>query len=54
MLNNSKNEMILRENIKVGDRVVAYCLNARRESRGQILILIHPLHGKIFVQEAEI
>ncbi len=30
-----KNEMIPRENIKAGDRVKAYCLDVRREPRGQ-------------------
>ena len=36
-----KNEMIPRENIKAGDRVKAYCLDVRREPRGQQLSLIH-------------
>ena len=35
-----KNEMIPRENIKAGDRVKAYCLDVRREQRGQQIFLI--------------
>ena len=34
-----KNEMIPRENIKAGDRVKAYCLDVRREPRGQQIFL---------------
>ena len=39
-----KNEMIPRENIKAGDRVKAYCLDVRRETRGQQIFLsrAHP------------
>ena len=39
-----KNEMIPRENIKAGDRVKAYCLDVRREPRGQQIFLsrAHP------------
>ena len=39
-----KNEMIPRENIKAGDRVKAYCLDVRREQRGQQIFLsrAHP------------
>ena len=35
-----KNEMIPRENIKAGDRVKAYCLDVRREPRGQQIFLV--------------
>tara|TARA_B100000579_G_scaffold299188_1_gene249218 strand:- start:325 stop:1002 length:678 start_codon:yes stop_codon:yes gene_type:complete len=45
-----KNEMIPRENIKAGDRVKAYCLDVRREPRGQQIFLsrAHPkVYGKI-------
>ena len=34
-----KNEIIPRENIKAGDRVKAYCLDVRREPRGQQIFL---------------
>ena len=36
--------MIPRENIKAGDRVKAYCLDVRREPRGQQIFLsrAHP------------
>ena len=36
--------MIPRENIKAGDRVKAYCLDVRREQRGQQIFLsrAHP------------
>jgi len=49
-----KNEMIPRENIKAGDRVKAYCLDVRREPRGQQIFLsrAHPkFMDKLFVQE---
>ena len=49
-----KNEMIPRENIKAGDRVKAYCLDVRREPRGQQIFLsrAHPkFMEKLFVQE---
>ena len=46
--------MIPRENIKAGDRVKAYCLDVRREPRGQQIFLsrAHPkFMDKLFVQE---
>ena len=49
-----KNEMIPRENIKAGDRIKAYCLDVRREPRGQQIFLsrAHPkFMEKLFVQE---
>ena len=49
-----KNEMIPRENIKAGDRVKAYCLDVRREPKGQQIFLsrAHPkFMEKLFVQE---
>ena len=49
-----KNEMIPRENIKAGDRVKAYCLDVRRETRGQQIFLsrAHPkFMEKLFIQE---
>ena len=49
-----KNEMIPRENIKAGDRIKAYCLDVRREPRGQQIFLsrAHPkFMDKLFVQE---
>ena len=49
-----KNEMIPRENIKAGDRTKAYCLDVRREPRGQQIFLsrAHPkFMEKLFVQE---
>jgi len=49
-----KNEMIPRENIKAGDRVKAYCLDVRREARGQQIFLsrAHPkFMEKLFIQE---
>ena len=49
-----KNEMIPRENIKAGDRVKAYCLDVRREPRGQQIFLsrAHPkFMEKLFIQE---
>jgi len=49
-----KNEMIPRENIKPGDRVKAYCLDVRREPRGQQIFLsrAHPkFMEKLFIQE---
>ena len=49
-----KNEMIPRENIKAGDRVKAYCLDVRREPRGQQIFLsrAHPkFMEKLFFQE---
>ncbi len=49
-----KNELIPRENIKAGDRVKAYCLDVRREPRGQQIFLsrAHPkFMEKLFVQE---
>ena len=49
-----KNEMIPRENIKAGDRVKAYCLDVRREQRGQQIFLsrAHPkFMEKLFIQE---
>ena len=49
-----KNEMIPRENIKAGDRVKAYCLDVRREPRGQQIFLSRAhlkFMEKLFVQE---
>ena len=49
-----KNEMIPRENIKPGDRIKAYCLDVRREPRGQQIFLsrAHPkFMEKLFIQE---
>jgi len=49
-----KNEMIPRENIKAGDRIKAYCLDVRREPRGQQIFLsrAHPkFMEKLFFQE---
>ncbi len=49
-----KIEMIPRENIKAGDRVKAYCLDVRREPRGQQIFLsrAHPkFMEKLFIQE---
>ena len=49
-----KNEMIPRENIKAGDRVKAYCLDVRREPRGQQIFLSrahHKFMEKLFTQE---
>ena len=49
-----KNEMIPRENIKAGDRVKTYCLDVRRETRGQQIFLsrAHPkFMEKLFMQE---
>ena len=49
-----KNEMIPRENVKAGDRVKAYCLDVRREPRGQQIFLsrAHPkFMEKLFIQE---
>ena len=49
-----KNELIPRENIKAGDRMKAYCLDVRREPRGQQIFLsrAHPkFMEKLFVQE---
>jgi len=49
-----KVEMIPRENIKAGDRVKAYCLDVRREPRGQQIFLsrAHPkFMEKLFIQE---
>ena len=49
-----KNEMIPRENIKAGDRVKAYCIDVRREPRGQQIFLsrAHPkFMEKLFIQE---
>ncbi len=49
-----KNELIPRENIKAGDRVKAYCLDVRREPRGQQIFLsrAHPkFMEKLFAQE---
>jgi len=49
-----KNELIPRENIKPGDRIKAYCLDVRREPRGQQIFLsrAHPkFMEKLFVQE---
>ena len=49
-----KNEMIPRENIKAGDRIKAYCIDVRREPRGQQIFLsrAHPkFMEKLFFQE---
>tara|TARA_Y100001970_G_scaffold80386_1_gene102123 strand:+ start:438 stop:1991 length:1554 start_codon:yes stop_codon:yes gene_type:complete len=49
-----KNELIPRENIKAGDRIKAYCLDVRREPRGQQIFLsrAHPkFMEKLFFQE---
>ncbi len=49
-----KNELIPRENIKAGDRIKAYCLDVRREPRGQQIFLsrAHPkFMEKLFMQE---
>ena len=49
-----KNEMIPRENIKAGDRVKAYCLDVRREPRGQQIFLSRAhqkFMEKLFTQE---
>ncbi len=49
-----KNEMIPRENIKAGDRVKAYCLDVRREPRGQQIFLSRAhqkFMEKLFLQE---
>jgi len=49
-----KNEMIPRENIKAGDRVKAYCLDVRREPRGQQIFLSRAqpkFMEKLFIQE---
>ncbi|MBC8306189.1 MAG: transcription termination/antitermination protein NusA [Pelagibacterales bacterium] len=49
-----KNEMIPRENIKAGDRIKAYCLDVRREPKGQQIFLsrAHPkFMEKLFFQE---
>tara|TARA_Y100000590_G_scaffold271159_1_gene304462 strand:- start:1843 stop:3396 length:1554 start_codon:yes stop_codon:yes gene_type:complete len=49
-----KNEMIPRENIKPGDRVKAYCLDVRREPRGQQIFLSRAnpkFMEKLFIQE---
>ena len=49
-----KSEMIPRENIKAGDRVKAYCLDVRREQRGQQIFLSranHKFMEKLFIQE---
>ena len=49
-----KNELIPRENIKTGDRVKAYCLDVRREQRGQQIFLsrAHPkFMEKLFTLE---
>tara|TARA_Y100001970_G_scaffold277063_1_gene380705 strand:- start:1542 stop:3095 length:1554 start_codon:yes stop_codon:yes gene_type:complete len=49
-----KNEMIPRENVKAGDRLKAYCLDVRREPRGQQIFLsrAHPkFMEKLFIQE---
>ena len=49
-----KNEMIPRENIKAGDRVKAYCLDVRREPRGQQIFLSrahNKFMEKLFIQE---
>jgi len=46
--------MIPRENIKAGDRIKAYCLDVRREPRGQQIFLsrAHPkFMEKLFIQE---
>ena len=49
-----KNEIIPRENIKAGDRIKAYCLDVRREPKGQQIFLsrAHPkFMEKLFFQE---
>jgi N utilization substance protein A len=49
-----KNEMIPRENIKAGDRIKAYCLDIRREPRGQQIFLSRAhtkFMEKLFIQE---
>ena len=49
-----KNEIIPRENIKAGDRIKAYCLDVRREPRGQQIFLSrahHKFMEKLFTQE---
>tara|TARA_A100000164_G_scaffold378190_1_gene419143 strand:- start:646 stop:2103 length:1458 start_codon:yes stop_codon:yes gene_type:complete len=49
-----KNEIIPRENIKAGDRLKAYCLDVRRETRGQQIFLSrahHKFMEKLFTQE---
>jgi len=49
-----KDEMIPRENIKVGDRVKAYCYDVRRETRGQQIFLSrahNKFMEKLFLQE---
>ena len=49
-----KNEMIPRENIKAGDRIKAYCLDVRREPRGQQIFLSRAhtkFMEKLFIQE---
>ncbi len=49
-----KNEMIPRENIRAGDRVKAYCLDVRREPRGQQIFLSRAhakFMDKLFIQE---
>ena len=49
-----KNEMIPRENVKAGDRIKAYCLDVRREPRGQQIFLSranHKFMEKLFTQE---
>ena len=49
-----KNELIPRENIKAGDRIKAYCLDVRREPRGQQIFLSranHKFMEKLFIQE---
>ena len=49
-----KNELIPRGNEKAGDRIKAYCLDVRREPRGQQIFLsrAHPkFMEKLFVQE---
>ena len=49
-----KDELIPRENIKAGDRIKAYCVDVRRESRGPQIFLsrAHPqFMAKLFLQE---
>ena len=49
-----KNELIPRENIKAGDRIKAYCLDVRREPRGQQIFLSrahNKFMEKLFIQE---
>ena len=49
-----KNEMIPRENIKAGDRIKAYCIDVRREPRGQQIFLSRAhskFMEKLFFQE---